>query len=197
MERITNKRIEDFPPATLYLNDLSEIVGVMAQACSRIEIKAGDYKITDASELDALAAKFPSGRFDDIYLQGYGPYISIDLRTYAVSAYISEDTLEQRGIVSKVRDIVNSGKKRNPGWLFGALSNIAVAIGMWQILVKEYYVGALLIFLSLATIPFSVKPCRVRTAYLLRARDSECIEKVRGAYPTLLSSIVSTSLHIY
>jgi hypothetical protein len=156
LEKITSRRIEDFPPTTLYLDDLSEIVGVMAQACSHIEIKSGDYKITDASELDVLASRFPSGRFDDVYLQGYDPYISIGLRKHAISAYISEDALEQRGIVSKVRDIINDGKKRNPEWLFAALSNIAVAVGMWQIISKEYYVGALLVLLSFAIIPISV-----------------------------------------
>ena len=112
MEKITSKRSEDFPPATLYLDDLSQIVEVLAQACKRIEVKTGDYKITDPSELNALASKFPAGRFDHICLQGYDPYISSDLKTYGVSAYNSEDTLVQRGIVSTIREIVNSGKKR-------------------------------------------------------------------------------------
>ncbi|MDO8789897.1 MAG: hypothetical protein Q7J42_17615 [Sulfuritalea sp.] len=157
MEKITNKISEDFPPTTLYLDDLAQIVEVLAQACKEIEIKTGEYKITDPSELTELASKFPAGRFDHVYLKGYDPFISIDLRTYGVSAYISEDTLVQRGIVSKVRDIVNSGKKKNPGWFYVALSNVAVLVGTWQIVSKEYVVGALLILLSLATIPLNVR----------------------------------------
>lgn len=157
LEKITNKISEDFPPTTLYLDDLSQIVEVLVQSCKKIEVKTGDYKITDPSELNALASKFPAGRFDHVYLQGYDPYVSIELRTSGVSAYISEDTLVQRGIVSKIRDIVNSGKKKNPGWFYGALSNVAAFAGTWQIISKEYVVGALLVFLSLATIPISVR----------------------------------------
>lgn len=114
MERVGNKRIEDFPATTLYLDDLEEIVGILAGACKRLEIKVGDYKITDAGELNLLAQKF-SGRFEHIALQGYNPYVSVDLRTYGVSAYISEDSLEQRGIVARIRDVINKGKKKNPG----------------------------------------------------------------------------------
>ena len=157
MERVTNKRIEDFPPTTLYLDDLAEIVNIVANACQRIEVRAGDYKITDARELTELASKFPTGRFADVCIQGYQPYLSADFRTYGVSVYISEDTLEQRGIVSKVRDIVIGGKKKNPGWLYGALSNIAAGVGAWQLMSKEYVVGGLLLFLSLAAVPVTVR----------------------------------------
>jgi len=113
-------RFEDFPSATLYLDDLSEILGTLAKACRSIEVRAGDYKICDPAELDALASRFPKGQFGHSYLQGHDPYISIDLRTSGVSAYIPKDTLEQRGLVSKIRDIVQRGKKRklHPGRLF-------------------------------------------------------------------------------
>ena len=157
MEKIINKRSEDFPPATLYLDDLSRIVEALAQACKKIEVKTGDYKITDPSELNALASKFPAGRFDHIYLQGYDPYVSIDLRTYGVSAYISEDTLVQRGIVSIIREIVNSGKKKNSEWIFAVFFNIPFLVGIWQLFSKEYIVGAVLIFLSFAMFIIGVR----------------------------------------
>jgi len=153
-----SRRFEDFPSATLYLDDLSEILGTLAKACKSIEVRAGDYKICDPAELHVLASQFPKGRFGHIYLQGNDPYVSIDLRTSGVSAYISKDTLEQRGLVSKIRDIVQRGKKRNlhPGWLFSGLSNIAVIVATWQFISKEYLMGSLLIILSLASIPISV-----------------------------------------
>lgn len=157
METITHATFEDFPPTTLYLDHLSQIVGLLGESCKSIEVRTGNYKITNPSELNELASKFPGGRFNDIYLQGYSPFIKIDLRTYGVSAYISEDTLVQRGIVSKVRDIVNGSKKRRPGWFYSAMLNLAVMIGIWQIMAKEYVVGALLIFLPLSAIPFVVK----------------------------------------
>ena len=85
MEKITNKISEDFPPTTLYLDDLERIVEILAESCKRIEIKTGDYKITDTSELNVLALKFPEGRFGHIYVQGYEPYVSVELRTYGRS----------------------------------------------------------------------------------------------------------------
>lgn len=156
LEKIGSRRMEDFPPTTLYLDDLSEIVGIFTKACKCIEIKAGDYKITDPAELEALATKFPNGRFESIYLQGYEPYISLDLRTFGVTAYISDDTLEQRGVVAKVRDILNKGKKKSPRLLFYALTYIAAFVGTWQIISKDYLLGLPLIGLSLVSISVSV-----------------------------------------
>lgn len=160
MENIASEsqRFEDFPSATLYLDDLSEIVGTLAEACKRVEVTAGDYKICDPDELDALASKFPKGRFGHIYLQGHDPYIAIDLRTSGVSASISKNTLEQRGLVSKIRDIVQRGKKMNlhPGWLFTGLSHVAFLGFAWQLFSKEYIMGASLFFLSIASLLISV-----------------------------------------
>jgi hypothetical protein len=150
---------EDFPSATLYLDDLSEIFGILAEACDKVEVTAGDYEICDPDELDALASKFPQGRFGHIHLQGYDPYIAIDLRTSGVSANISKDTFEQRGLVSKLRDIVQRGKKRNlhPGWLFTGLSHISILGFAWQLFSKEYLMGALLFSLSIASLWISVR----------------------------------------
>ena len=155
MEKVENKTIEDFPSATLFFDDLSEIVAIFVGSCKRIELKAGDYRITDPKELDELAKKFQKGRFGAIYLQGYDPYIQLNLAT-RVSAYISEDSLEQRGIIAKCRDIVARGKKLNPFWLLNAATNVPTLIAAWQLLSKEYLVGLLLLGLSFALIPVSV-----------------------------------------
>lgn len=158
MERIETKRFEDFPSTALYLDDLSEIIDTLAKVCRTIEVKAGDYKITDPTELPKLASQFSEGRFNGVYITGEGPYVSVDLRTSGISVYVSQDTLELRGLVAKVRDIVVRGKKRNPhlGWFFSGLSNIAMVVAVWQFMSKEYSLGALLAVLSLASIPISV-----------------------------------------
>lgn len=156
MERVGNKRIEDFPATTLYLDDLEEIVGILAGACERLEIRVGDYKITDARELSLLAQKFRD-RFEHIALQGYDPYVSVDLRTYGVSAYISEDSLEQRGIVARIGDVINKGKKKNPGWFYGALTNVLALAGTITALNKEYALGLTMVAASFLSIPFAVK----------------------------------------
>jgi hypothetical protein len=103
LERNSNKILEDFPPTTLYIDDLAEIIEVFREGCKRVEVAAGEYKIADMSELEALAAKFSGDRFIDVKIQGNDPYVSVEFRPYAVRAYISEDSLEQRGVISKVR----------------------------------------------------------------------------------------------
>lgn len=155
LEKRKNKRFEDFPSATLYLDDLSEMLATLAEVCDRVELKTGDYTISEPVELEILASKFPNGRFGHVYLQGYDPYVSVDIRMSGVSAYISDETLELCGLVSKIRDIVQRRKKRNlhPGWLFSALSFSAASVGTLQIMSKEYLTGSLLIMLSLASIP--------------------------------------------
>ena len=156
MEKITSKRFDDFPATTLYIDDFSEIADLISQTCDRLEIKAGEYKITETSELQALAEKFPEGRFSDIYINGYDPYISFDIRSFGISAYVSDDSIETRGLVSIVRDIVARGEKRRPALLITMFSNVSVAAGVWQLLSKEYVFGIALLILSLVVLPLAV-----------------------------------------
>ena len=149
--------MEEFPPTTLYLDDLSEIINILTKACERVNVRAGEYKITDISEIEELASKFPAGRFEDVYLQGDKPYITVNLLTYGVSAYASIDTFENRGIISNVRDIVNRGKKINPALFYNSLSYIPILLCIWEFMSKEYVFGTWLIFLSIQAIFIAVK----------------------------------------
>ncbi len=206
MERIGNRRIEDFPPTTLFLDDLAEIVSVFTQACKRIEIRAGDYKLTDPGKLEALAKKYPKGRFDDIYLQGYDPYISLDLRTFGISAYISEDTLEQRGIIARIGDIVARGKKKSPAWLYFPLIYLPVLAGVWQLLSEQYLLGVALITLYFASIPFAVKygmrnkviihsePQGATKTFLERKKDDIALAVISAGLGGLITYLVTKYL---
>lgn len=136
MDRIGNRSFEDFPATTLFLDDVRDIIEVFEDTCQRFEVKANEYKITSASELGDLAAKFPGGRLDDIYIQGYDPYVSVDLRSFRVRAYVSDDTPVQMGVVAKVREIVDRGKRWTatpvlyvPGWI---LSMLGVGLLVWD-----------------------------------------------------------------
>ena len=106
-----------------------------------------------------LASKFPHGRFEHVYIKGHKPYITIDLRMSGISAYASNGNIELRGVISKIRDIIQRRKQLNLhlGWLFSALTYIAVTVDTWQLMSKEYVTGMLLIFLSLVSIPISVR----------------------------------------
>lgn len=120
MKKVGNKRFEDFPAAKLYLDDILEIVHVLEDSCDDVQISTGGFDDIKPSEIKELAASLGNNRFDDIYIKSYHPYISFDLRSFGISAYISEDTLVQHGIVSKFREIVEKRKKR----YFGSLNNI-------------------------------------------------------------------------
>ena len=150
MERVSNKHVDDFPAATLYLEELNEIVDTFVQACESIEVTAGEFKISDPSELGALAAKFPRGRFEDIKVQGYKPYVSLELLSFRARAYISEDSLEQRGIVSKVREVLHRNRKMRSDRIFDISAAISLCLGAWQILSKTYLLGGPLVVAAFA-----------------------------------------------
>jgi len=157
LKKIGNKRIEDFPPTTIYLNDLIEMVSILSETCKEVEIRSGEYVTTDAAELTELAKKFPNGRFDDVYLQSYNPYICIDIRSFGISVYISDDTAEQRGVIAQIADVINRGKKINPTWLDIILTLTSGALGVWQFILKNYVIGIILFVLPIVAIPFFVK----------------------------------------
>lgn len=125
-------------------------------------------KITDLAELTELATKFPSGRFDDVFIQGYEPYISVDLRTFGVSAYISADTVEQRGVIARISDVVSRGKKRSPYRLYVVLVSLAMLVGIWQVFAKEYVLGTALVVLSFVSIPFAVR-CGMKNEVIIHS----------------------------
>jgi hypothetical protein len=155
LERVSNKLIDDFPAATLYLDDLTEIVDTFAQACKNIDVSAGEFKIADPSELSALAAKFPNGRFADIKIQGYDPYVSLELWSYRARAYVSEDSLEQRGVVSKIREVLHQHRKMRPDRVIDIAAAFSLCIGIWQVMGKTYLLGGPLVFAAFALFPLS------------------------------------------
>lgn len=156
MEKIANRSINDFPAATLYLDDLEEIAKLLSIQCNDLTITAGEYKITDISEIDDLASKFLSGRFDSVRLKGNDPYITIDFLPSGISAYISNDSLENLGFITKVRNIIASRKKRNPISIFTILMYVALTFAVFHFVISSFIIGGMLIAISLGIIPFSI-----------------------------------------
>jgi len=126
MKKSGNKRFEDFPAAKLYLDDLMELVSVLENNCGEVQIRTEDYDEVKPSELGELAASIDGNRFGDIYIKSHEPYITLDLRAFGVSAYISEDSLIQHGVIAKFREIIEKRKKK----YFGTLTNILGFIPM-------------------------------------------------------------------
>ncbi|MGZ5050910.1 MAG: hypothetical protein ACXWF8_01725 [Methylobacter sp.] len=156
MEYIGNKTIEDFPSTTLFFNDLKDIVNIFFGACKEVEIECGDYKITDAHELEELANKFPNGRFEDIYIRGYHPHVTLELRTFRIEAYISESTNEQHGIISRVRDVILKGKKRKVDWIGHVFTAVLLLASFYLTKSKQPIMATTLLIESLLSIPVGV-----------------------------------------
>lgn len=153
MKRAGNKRFDDFPAAKLYLDDLKAILDILEEHCGRVEIRTGDFDEISPAEVDELVAKLGVKRFSDIFIKAYDPYITIDLRTFGVSAYISEDELTQHGIVSKLREKIEHRRKR----YFGTFTNIvgmlpmagmgvAIATSEWALALMCFGLTVLLIW---------------------------------------------------
>lgn len=157
MERKGSRLIRDFPPATLFLDDLMEIVAILTKSCKTIEIKAGDYKISDPDEFESLSLKFSNGRFDNIRIEGCDPYLNVDLSELGISAYISDDTIEQTGIISKIREIIDRGKKIHPIIYGTIISDIPMLIAIYTMFRKNYLISIMLFLTSFALIPLNIK----------------------------------------
>ena len=156
MERISSKLQEYFPATTLYLDDVIEVIDAFDQACDRIEITAGEYKITSPTELDELASKFTNDRFDNLKIQGYDPYVSLELRSFGARTYISEDSLEQRGLIAKAREVLDRCRRIRLHFLANAAYIVLCALATWQVFFcKNYYFGGLLMLVGFAMLPFS------------------------------------------
>jgi hypothetical protein len=123
MRKVGNKNFEDFPAAKLYLDDLKCILAMLQENCEKVEVRTGEFDEISPPEIDDVVAQMGSKRFADLYIKAYRPFVSIDIRTYGISAYLSNDDVSQHGILSKLREIVESRKKKH----FGKLTNI---IGM-------------------------------------------------------------------
>ena len=144
MERVSNKHDENLPAATLYLDDVIEIIDTFSKACTRLEISAGEYKIADPTELKALADKFPVGKFEDLKIQGFEPFVSLELRSYGARTYISEDSLEQRVVVTSAREVLQRCRKIKPDNLVNITFFALIALTAWSVTAKSYYlVGSL------------------------------------------------------
>ncbi len=122
-----------------------------------MEISSGEYKIIDPAELPALAEKFPSGRFDDLKIQGFNPYVYLELRAYGARTYISEDTLQQRVVVTHAREVLQRCRKLKPGTLENLAFFTLVALSTGAFIAKLYIAFACLTVAWVAMLAFGTR----------------------------------------
>ncbi|MCG8066376.1 MAG: hypothetical protein JAY84_00820 [Candidatus Thiodiazotropha taylori] len=149
MEKSSNKSFENFPATYIYLDDLKEIMITLSDTCERVWLDTGEYKNVKLDEIDDLVDELGKERFEDIYVKAFDPYISVDLRPFNIRVYIAEDNILERGVVEKIREIVNRNRRKFFGeaikWLAGVP---AIAAGV-ALVEGEFELGWVMMALTL------------------------------------------------
>ena len=193
MKRTGNKRIEDFPPSKLYLNDLQEILSIFEGSCKEVTIKTGEYENVKPSELPELIEKLKLKSFEDIYIISREPYVTLDLRSFGISAYVSESSSIQLGLIAQVKEIINKNRKKFfrviPNLITGApmLAGMAAIIyEEWLLVLLGFSVSFLMIWPAAKyqmsrTLEVSTIPKQKESSFFKRRKD-ELIIAVTSAF---------------
>ncbi|WP_027859695.1 hypothetical protein [Marinobacterium jannaschii] len=199
MKRSANKSFEDFPSVTLYLNDVREILNILTESCGEVKLQTGEYHEVEPEELDELVRNTDTDRFSDIYIRTSQPYISIDLRTFGVRIYISEDNTSQRGVVSKISDILNHRQRRHFGKVTNFLSALpAIGFGAFIVAGQYKYAAAMLLIVLLSIYPVIkyqinnkvvvlTEEKNTKQSFLKRKKDDLVIALVSGSFGAAIS----------
>lgn len=202
MKKTGTTRFEDFPAAKLYIEDIKEIVNIIESSCEKVTIRTGDFDEVLPSEIDDLVTSLNKKRFDDIFISAYSPYVSVDLRSYGVSAYIGEDELVQHGIVSKIREILEKRKKKYFGSVVNALGYLPM-VGFGAALTRgEWGLAGIFIALSFLMIGPIVKyqmsqkvvmltsSVNEKESFLTRRKDELLVASISALIGALVSFIL-------
>lgn len=194
MKKSGSKSFEDFPSTLLYLDDLKDILSVLSANCEEVRLRTGDYDDVAPEELDELVSNIKLERFQNIHIQTNKPYISIDLQSYVIRVYISEDNVIQRGVISKIREIVKRNERR---YFEKALTVIGmlplVALGI-LVIMKEYAFSAVMFFLSLMMI-FPITKYKMNHKVIILTKNKENrIPFLKRKKDELLVALVSASV---
>lgn len=124
-----------------------------------------------------MARNIETERFSDIYIKAFRPFISLEIRTFGVRIYISEDETTKRGIFSKIRDILKKRERRYFGKVINALSAIPAIIAMSCVAFfaeGEYkYAGAMFLGAVLSIYPIAKYQTRNKVVVLTDKIDSK------------------------
>ena len=103
MEKKTPSRSETLKPVKLYLDDLEQIVSILKAESSEVKIETDEYKYESLEEL-------VGSKKETIYklklICGKWPHVDLNLNSYSVELFISEDEPKLRGVFEKIKEIL-------------------------------------------------------------------------------------------
>lgn len=105
--RQLNKPIRKyFTPVKLYLNDLENIYNILKEYTNNVDIYTDNYRVEDIQKLKNLEVK----KEHYLFIRCRDPNIELVFRPNQADIYFSEDTITNRGILSKIEEVLDKSK---------------------------------------------------------------------------------------
>src|SRR5665811_388240 len=111
--RKLNKPInKKLPSIKLYLDDIEAIYDILETKVNKIDISTDDYAIEDikAKEDIKQISMLQTNKINKLSIKCSFPNINVNFDTYTATIYFSEDTTQNRGILSEIEEIINKRK---------------------------------------------------------------------------------------
>ncbi len=114
MKKIKRDYQENYPFVRLYKNDLDDLVAVFEKNCTKVELKADEYELADASQLNNIRKQMITELAIDGRLEEHSYFDAIRLRLskqYAFLRLEDDANITYSGMASQVRSILRRRAK--------------------------------------------------------------------------------------
>lgn len=141
---------KDLPPIKLYLDDVREIYEILKEHCATVVILTDRYELNDVDTLKNIEVD----SLNQLTIQGSNPYVSVEFKEGNAHIYMQEDSITNRGILSKIDDALKRCKRSIArlfvGWQFYAFSLFTVMIA--NVLIGTFVRGWVMISLIICMV---------------------------------------------
>lgn len=114
MKKIKRDYQERYPFVRLYKNDVDDLIAIFAKHCKEVELKADEYELTDASELNNIGKQMITELTIGGRLEGHSYFDDIHLWLSKQTAHLRIDdgaNITYLGMASQIRSILRRRAK--------------------------------------------------------------------------------------
>src|SRR5947209_7075216 len=114
MKKIKRDYQESYPFVRLYKNDLDDLIAIFEKNCKEVELKADEYELTDASQLNNIGKQMITELTINGRLEEHSYFDNIRLQLSKRNAYlrIEDDTnITYLGMTSQIKSILRRRAK--------------------------------------------------------------------------------------
>lgn len=187
MQKITKSIYVSLPIINIYVDEVREIYNFLAEHCKGgVGIEILDYKLDSIEEINNL----PYEMVHNLEITCQEPYIRIRLEKHSASINASEDTIENEGIVAKLKEILLKHKLiviPVIGYSFitgiaGGLTFFPIYMTMYAYYSKDYahailWFIAFTLLLTMTCNMWHQYYCRYSTIYLRARKEKDSFWK--------------------